>query len=355
MPARTVKRVKQTDDDYLLRLLDDRVTVEAAGVKIIEVAAVKPIIGQNLLLVTHKAKAAFDNVRIGPIRWTDFDDSYTAPWTAVVPSSWQVVSGPGGPPNRVWEATVPAKETRQAVLDRFFGDFTFRCNVNLKEASRTAVRFRTENPTPTWSPGYTLYLTQKGEVTLERTPSTGPAIRLGSTTAPIDPGAVALRIAAQGDRVVVGVDNRTVLDVTDTGDPPEKGFLHLVAWANKVRFDNLRLEAGPNRFPAPRFVSPGGSPLPAGFVIDYVDPDGWLDLTRIQFELSLDGRNFLDLTLALHPFFGLFTLAFTPDGKGYRFTLASSIPTGPGAWTLRATALDRTGNCTVTVFKTGSS
>jgi len=353
LSARTVKVLKRTDDDYLLRLLDDRVIVEANGVNLIEVPGARPVLGQNLLLVTQQAQAAFDNVRIGPMRWTDFDDGGTAPWTAVDPSSWRVIAGPGGPPNREWEATVPKTKTRHAVLDKLFEDFTFRCDLNLTQAAMAAIRFRTADTSTPWSPGYTVFLTQRGEVTLERIPPLGPAIRLGAATVSINPDAVTLWTAMEGGRIVIRVDGKTVLDLVDANDPPDRGSLQLLAFAGKVRFDNLHLEAGANRFPHPRIWSPGGPPLPAGFFIEYTDPDGILDLTGIQLEGSLDGRNFLDFTLLLHPFFGLFTLVHTPDGKGYRFTLANPLPMGPG-WTVRATARDRKGNTTALVFKTGN-
>ncbi len=102
LPARTVKVAKQAEDSYLLRLSGGRITVDTGGTRVLDVGNIAPVKDANLLLFTRKAKAAFDHVRITPIRRTDFEAASTGPWTPVTPSAWSIVPSPAAPSNRVW-------------------------------------------------------------------------------------------------------------------------------------------------------------------------------------------------------------------------------------------------------------
>ena len=139
------------------------------------------------------------------------------------------------------------------------------------------------------------------------------------------------------------VDGTGVIDAVDPGTPLEPGALALVALAGTTRFDDLVVEGGPSRLPAASFLAASGPPIPAGFAVEYADPDGALDLVRGELRLDL-GAGFFDATALLSPAAGLFRSAPTADGRGVRFTLARPIPLGSVKLRLEAVATDAAGN-----------
>ena len=183
-------------------------------------------------------------------------------------------------------------------------------------------------------------------------PASGPAVLLGSARFPVNRASIQVEIRAEGRRLAVSLDRTPVLDVVDVVGAPTSGRFQVLASPGRTRFDDICIEAGPGRFPAPRFLPGTGPPLAAGFTVDFLDPDGRLNLTGLGFEASLDNHTYVDLTLLLHPWFGLFDLAYSPDGKGYRFTLRNPLPLGSTTWYLRATAWDVQGLQTAVVYKT---
>jgi len=340
-------------NQYILRLARGRISLRVNGTTAVDVVDPSPLSGRNLLFLTRNATAQFDNVRVSPLRYTDFDDSTTGIWQAVEPTAWSIVTASG--PDRVWQAEAPTNEERHAALDRRLGNVALDLNVDVSQASAFGIGMRVDQAATGGGSGYYLTVTRAGSVTLERRPSSGPATPLGATTVPsMKPEDVRIRVTLEDRRVVVRVDGRVVLDVVDTSvEAPTEGGLTLIASSGRVRFDDLDLTVVPNRMPVVRFVEGSGAPLPAGFAIDFTDPDGLAELVEMKFEVDLGNHAVIDATLLLIPQFGIFGLDFSPDGKGARFTLNAPLPLGAVTWTLRASTRDRWGNTGSAEYRIG--
>ena len=272
-----------------------------------------------------------------------FDSGLPGAWTAVDPGAWKVVFRKGSSMDRVFEAEVPIKEARHAVWNRVLDDFAFAMEVDLTLTTHSGFRFRLPDVQNMWAEGYTLWVTRGGDVTLERVPRKGSPIPLGSGKAAVNPASVRIHVSVEGNRIRVRVDSQKILDVHDPGAPLAGGALSLLAMAGKTRFDNLVIEGGPSLVPTPGFRPGTGSPLPAGFAVDFTDPDGGQDVTVLALHIDLGG-GYVDMTPLLFPTTGLFTLVPTPDGKGARFLLKAPIPIGALKLKLKAVAWDHAGN-----------
>jgi hypothetical protein len=355
MAARTVLLAKRPTSQYVLRLSRGRAAVLVDGLPVAEVPDPGPLAGRNLLFVTGKAAAAFDNLRVSPIRETDFQDGTAGDWHAIEPAAWNVVPETGMPTNKVWEGIAPASAERQAVLDRNYEDLAFALDVDLSGADSVGVGLRTADTGGGGGAGYYVYLTRGGDVSLERRPASGPAVPLAATRVEIQPAATSLRVVAEGPRIRCHVDGKVVIDVRDEApDAPVRGGLVIRVASGTARFDDFRLTVAPNRAPVVRFDPGTGPPLPAGFAIDYTDPDGLGELVDFKFELDTGGNVFVDITWLLLPVFGAFRLEYSPDGKGVRLLLNGAVPLGSLRWTLRASARDREGNTGRASYATGS-
>jgi len=349
-PVRTVLAAKQPVDRYVLRIRDGRLTVDVSGRTALTLTGVTGVPNQNLLLLTQHAAAAFDNLRLTPFRDTNFDDEKTGAWTAATAGVWSVAKDPKNAANRIWRAGVPAGPPALAGLDRVFADFRFEATVNLAAAGRAALRFRTASATHATSAGYTLVLEAGGQVRLERETTRAAGVPIRTVPARFDPKHVRVAVTAEGRRLVVHIDGRVVLDVVDGIDAPSEGCLQLVAYPGTTDFDDLRIAVGPDRLPRVDFIPSAGPSLSAGSVFSFTDPDGLNDLGTLRLEVAPDGRTFLDLTLLLHPIFGLFDLVLAPDGKGFDFRLRVSIPVHSAPWAIRLTAADRAGQTTTASY-----
>jgi len=335
---------KMPRNHYVLRLCGGRVQVWVDGYPALDVADPTPVADRNLLLLTQNAAASFDNLRISPIRIIDFDDGTTGDWEGVEPTAWKVVAGAGSPGNKVWEGTAPAQESRHGVLDRLVKDFDLSFTADLRNAQSLGVRFRAASVKSESGPDYSLTLEKSGAVTLVRRKASGPPTPIAASSVKLDPSAISVRILAEGGRIVVEVDGKPVLDGMDTSeDALEPGGIGLVATSGKVRFDDLHLTVTPNRFPTPRFISGTGPPLPAGFAVEFTDPDGLIDLIEFQLLLDLGNKVVVDVTFFLIPTLGIFRLEESDDGKGIRLTLNRAIDLGSVSGTFRARAVDRRG------------
>jgi len=343
LPVQSTLLPKNAADRYRLRIQNGRIRVYVGGRKIFDAADITPIQGRNLLLVTRKAAVAFDNLRTGPVRTATFDSGTTGAWTAADPGAWKVVLRKGSSTDRVYEAVVPVKESRHAWWNRVLDDFAFAMEVDLTECTHAGFRFRLPDVQDMWAEGYSLWVTRGGNVTLERVPGKGSPILLGSGKTAVNPASIRVSVAAEGNRIRVRVDGKKILDVMDPGTPLAGGALSLLAAAGKTRFDNLVIEGGPSRVPNPGFLPGTGSPLPAGFAVDFTDPDGGLDVTGLNLHVDV-GSGYVDITHILVPSAGLFTLTPTPDGKGARFLLKSPIPIGTLKLKFKAVTRDLAGN-----------
>jgi len=343
LPARTAPVPKNTDDRYRLRIQDGRVQVFSAGTKLLDEVDITPVQGRNLLFITKKASAAFDNLRTGPVRSTTFDSGTTGSWVAADPNTWKVVLRGGSMTDRMYEATVPAKGARHAGLDRILDDFMFGFEVDLTHATQAGFRFRLADVQNIWAEGYSLWVTRTGDVILERVPQGGPPVQIGSGKSSVRPASIRVRVVAEGNRIVVHLDGQKALEATDPNPPLLPGALSLIALEGKTRFDNLLVEGGPSRLPTPGFLKGTGNPLPVGFTVRFTDPDGLLDLARYTLEVDV-GTGFLDISPFLTPTAGIFDRAATPDGKGVTFALKIHVPIGSLKVRIRAVAVDHAGN-----------
>lgn len=333
---------KLATDRYALRIERGRIVVRLNGRTLMDVADTQPMAGRNLLLVTRGATAAFDNIRTGPVRTVPFDDGKTGAWVAADSRAWSLAVRSGQPTNKVWEVVVPVSSARHAYLDRRSDDFAFAFELDLGTAARAGLRFRLADVNDAGSAGYALWIEPSGRLALERLPVAGAPVILATAQAKITPASVRVLVTTEGARIRVSVDGARALDATDPAPLPEPGALALVAESGTTRFDNLRFEGGPSRHPTPTFAAATGTPIPAGFAIEAIDPDGVLDLARMTLELDL-GAGFFDVSVLLTPAAGLFAAALTPDGLGLRYTLLKAVPAATVKLRLRVRVFDHAG------------
>jgi hypothetical protein len=350
LPRQTVLRTKLPIDQYRLRVADGRIAVAVGGKRVIDVADVDPKAGRNLLLVTQRAAASFDNVRITPLRRTDFEDGTPGEWTSEVAGAWKVV--PASATNKHWEVVTPANERRRATLDLDLDDFALELLADLSATSGIDLEFRKADVAQAGGYGYLLAIGRDGSVTLDREEPSSAPVRLAAAQATItNPAAVRVRLCLEGNHVVLAVDGQAALDAVDPGSRLDRGGVALVARPGTTRVDELCLAVGAGRHPAPRFLPFSGPALPRGFTIEIGDPDGLFDLADFRLLINTGGKDFVDITFVLIPFFYVFGFKFPPDGKSIQFTLNSEVLLGPVNWTFRLRATDHDGNTTITDFK----
>lgn len=347
-PPLFVPAVKRAVDRYVLRLRKGQLTVDVNGRTVATLPGVTTAPNQNLLLLTQRAAAAFDNLRITPFRDVDFDDGTPGAWAAGAPGVWSVADDPGRAGNRLWRAVVPPAAAAVAGLDRVFADFRLAATIDLAGSGRAALRFRTADAANPACDGYELTLHASGAVKLRRDTEEGEATAIRSVAVTLNPRCVHVAIVAQQRRLVVEIDGKTVLDHVDGPDAPAEGRLQLVAYPGTTDFDDLEIAAGPDRLPEVGFVPVSGPPLAAGSVLSFGDPDGVNDLASLRLEVTPDGRSWLDVTWLLSPVCGLFDLALAPDGKGYDFRLRVAV--GAIVSGLRLTAADWSGQTTTASY-----
>lgn len=337
---------KRALDRYVVRIAAGRAQVAVNGVRVIDAPVAGSGIEQNLLLLTDRATATFDNVRLTPLRATNFEDGTSGRWQSETPANgWSVRSV--GPSNRAWEVTVGAGGTGLASIDRTFADATFGVTADFGTASSLGVRLRAANPRDTSGDGYTVSVTRAGVVTLVRDVAGAPSRSLASATVSVAAARVRIAASTAGRRVVVAIDGVRVIDVVDADDAPRRGGFQLLAATGTTRFDDIDIEAGADRWPDVALASAAGPPLSAGTTLSFTDGDGALDLAFMGLEVALGGGAYIDATLFLDPFFGVF--AMRPTSRGYRFTVTRSIPVPPAS-SVRLTAVDRAGQRTVRTF-----
>jgi hypothetical protein len=349
LTARTAPAGKQQQDQYRLRVHQGRLTVSAGANRLIDVADPAPIQSRNLLLLSRNASAAFDNVRVTPLRSVDFEDGKSGDWTPEPAAAWKVVTRGT---NRCWQATTPSAEIRRALLDQRLVDFSLAFTLDLTGTSRAGLHFRAADLTQAQGVGYHLEIARDGTVKLERQDAGAPRTPLGTAKAKtLDPASVVARVKVEGNRIAVSLDGNRLLDVVDPAPALDRGGVALVAHPGTTCVDDLHLAVGPNRFPIARFHPFTGSPLPRGFTIEFGDPDGILDLGYLSLQIDTGGQQFVDITFVLIPIFGVFGYRFTPDGRSLELHLQGAVPIGSLKWTLRAIARDHDGNTTVTDLK----
>ena len=349
LPSRTVLTPKRHQDPYCLRILEGRLQVDVNGTTVLDVADVSPIGRRNLLFFTQGATASFDNVRVTPLRLTNFEDGTSRDWKAEQAAAWAVVNRGSG---KCWRAIVPASETRRALLDQRIADFSLDIVVDLSQVPGTVLQFRAADLTKAGGIGYYLEVNRDGTVTLERQGDVGPRVNLGSVKSPLqNPASVAVRVKVEGNRIAVHCDGKKLLDVVDVLDPLDRGGLALLARPGTTWFDDIDLRVGPNRFPIARFHPFTGPALPRGFTIEFGDPDGILDLANLSLQVNTGGSIFVDITFVLFPWFSVFGFNFTPDGRSVAFDLNSTVPLGPVNWTFRAVTTDLDGKTTISDLK----
>jgi hypothetical protein len=343
----TITRGATPLDRYVLRLRGGRVTVHANGRRLADVAGAPLVADPNLLLVTDGATAAFDNVRITSFGDTDFESAGRGAWTSSS-GTWSIVTDPANAQNRVWRAVATAAQPGVAAYDRVFGHVRFDAAIDLTNAPGVTLRFRVADAGSAGSDGYGVTLTAKGAARLTRTLG-GKVTTLAQTTAGFSPKRVLVTIVAEGARTAVAVDGVPILDTIDAAaDAPREGGLQIVTEPGTTLFDDLDIAAGPDRLPGATYRSAGPG-LAAGSTLDFTDGDGLNDLAFLKLEVAPGVPSFVDATLFLHPFFGVFDLGYVPDGRGYRFTVRKTIPTGSATWQLRLTTRDRMGQNAVRI------
>jgi len=349
LPAVNVPVGKQYQDQYRLRVHQGRLQVSVSANRVIDVPDTAPISGRNLLLVTRNATAAFDNVRVTPLRSVDFEDGKSGDWAPDQAASWKVATQGA---NKCWQATTPSAEIRRALLDQRLDDFDLEWTLDLTGAARTGLHFRAADLTKPQGTGYHLVIGRDGAVTLDRQDDVGPPTPLGTAKATtVNPASVVARVKIEGNRIAVSLDGKRLLDVQDPGPALDRGGVALVAHPGTTCIDDLHLAVGPSRFPIARFHPFTGPPLPKGFTVEFGDPDGILDLGYLSLQIDTGGQQFVDITFVLLPIFGVFGYSFTPDGRSLQLHLQATVPIVPFKWTLRAVARDLAGNTTVTDLK----
>jgi hypothetical protein len=310
-----------------------RVKVYANDRMLFDVPDNNAVTGYNVLLTTENAAAWFDNLRTGPVRITDFDLGSTGAWTPETPAAWAVQS-------QSWRATVTSG-IEYAVLDQLFDDFVLHADLDLSNASDASVAFRIQDANKPGGESYRVTVSAQGNVSLFRISSGGVPTTLGTATAPVNPGAVDVRVSVEGNRVRLDLDGKPVLDASDPGVALDGGVLAIGAHAGTTEFDNLEIEGGPRRYPVPTITNTTGPAIPSGLTIYFKDPDGIWDLRGISLEADFGGGYF-DVTRAmLSP---LFRPLLPRDGKGIGFSLNARVNIGPQTVWLRASATDRDGN-----------
>lgn len=338
--AQTVFRGKLFQDAYALRVRDGRVQVRVGGALVIDVADDGAITDHNVLLLTEAAAGRFDNVRVTPMRITDFEDSTTGPWSPRNAAAWDVRSHGL---DRAWRASVGSGDERAHLGERL-ADLRLSCVVDLSGVGRLDVVFRSTDATASTLDGYRLDVRGDGSLTLERRDASGASVLATANAPAINPAAVAIDVTVEGGRIVARIDGSVVLDAIDPL-PLDRGDVVFVAHPGTTWFDDIDLQVGPSRMPIARITAPPGAPIQRDFALEIGDPDGILDVATFQFAAD-GGGGFVDVTWWLLPWFAVFRNSFTPDGRSLLFELNVPAPVSGVDWMLRLRTTDRAGNTT---------
>ena len=341
----TVFRGKLFQDAYSLCLCDGRVQVRVGGAVVIDEADDGAITGRNVLLLTESAAGRFDNVRITPMRVTDFEGTSTGPWLPLPPSAWDIRAHGL---DRAWRASVGSGDGRAHLGERI-ADLRLAFTADLSGSGRVDVVLRSSDATASTLDGYRVDVRSDGTVTLERRDASGASVLATGNAIGMNPAAVAIDLTVEGGRVVARIDGAVIVDVVDPA-PLARGDVVFVAPPGTTWLDDVDLRVGPSRLPIARIIAPPGPPIQRDFALEVGDPDGILDVASFEFAAD-GGGGFVDVTWWLLPWFAVFRNSFTPDGRSLLFELNVPAPVSGVDWMLRLRTTDRAGNQTTTYHR----